>query len=253
MDPFRSPENPAVGSVTGITGVERFGVDTLVWEGNRLIVRTAREMPSWRVGRNRRTAVHFRGLRYVVVATHAELGKFEYTLELWPERAHDLPARDIHYDEAYVRDREDEARMRETMGRQAYGLIPAWPFLGFLPSGWKTALHRNYGVEALSATRRSVWLEGALALIALVFLTLYAWTGLDVVTGQFWRGPGVALVALLVFLPDFVLRSSILVDDDFPRFGFYEWIFHRELMRVLRKGWHVARARVRARRDRRSR
>src|SRR5580658_5811079 len=216
MDAFRAPDNPPVGSATGITGVERFGVDTLVWEGARLIVRSPREMPAWRVGKNRRTAVHFRGRRYAVVAVYQEIARFEYTLELWPERAHELPARDIHYDESYIREREDEARMRETTRRQSFGLIPLWPFLGFLPIRWKASLHLRFGVEIAGATRISLFLQ--LVIESVLFISLTTAT----VSLPF------QLPAFLVLLVDLIVRGSILVDDSFPAFGFYEWMIHPE-------------------------
>jgi hypothetical protein len=227
MDAFRAPDNPPVGSATGITGVERFGVDTLVWEGARLIVRSPREMPGWRVGKNRRTAVHFRGRRYAVVAVYQEIAKHEYTLELWPERAHELPARDIHYDESYIREREDEARMRETTRRQSFGLIPLWPFLGFLPIRWKAALHLRFGVEIAGATRISLLLQLVVVMLLIVFLTITP------------PAPYELPVFLVLFI-DLVIRGSIAFDESFPAFGFFEWMIHPELVRLLRKAWRAA-------------
>jgi hypothetical protein len=232
VDPFRGSERPAVGAVTGIAGVERLGVDTLVWETGRLIVRSPREMPTWRVGKNRKTAVHFRGQRYAVVATYAELAKYEYTLEPWPERAHELPARDIHYDEAYVRDREDEARMRETARRQSFGLAPLWPVLGFLPLRTKVRLHLRFGLEPIAATRRSVLLE----FVVLAVLFVFSITGMDVFTFKPTWGIRTTVTMGLTLL-DTLARVSILVDDDFPTFGLFEWVLHPDLVRLMKRGW----------------
>jgi hypothetical protein len=161
VSPPPEPQPPVVpGSFTGITSVERLAdTDTLVFEGTRLIVRCPREMPSWHVGKNRRTSVQFRGTRYVVVGAQIEQGQYEYRLEPWTVRANELPARDITYDEHYVLEREEDARASVARNRQLVALAPLWPVLGFLPSAWKRRLHERYGFMPVATTRFSVLLE----------------------------------------------------------------------------------------------
>ena len=239
MSPPREPQPPVVlGSFTGITSVERLAdTDTLVFEGKRLVVRCPREMPSWHVGKNRRTAVHFRGTRYVVVGAGTEQGQFEYRLEPWTPAANELPARDITYDERYVREREDDARAIVARSREALALAPLWPALGFLPSSWKRGLHERYGFNPVTTTRFSVWLE--VALVGVLFPS--------VILGM---AGAVQLCIFLVLLVDGVVRASILVEDEYPPFGLGEWALHKQLAAVLRTGWGAVRTRMRSKRPR---
>ena len=233
MSPPREPQATVVpGSFTGITSVERFGdTDTLVFEGARLIVRSPREMPSWHVGKNRRTAVHFRGTRYVVLSARIEHGQYEYRLEPWTPAANELPARDIIYDERYVQEREDDARAIVARNREALALAPLWLLFGFLPSPWKRRLHERYSFSPVSTTRFSVWLE--LVILGVIFPSVVLGTA-----------GAVQLFAFLALLIDGIVRASILVEDEYPPFGFAEWAVHKQLAGALRMGWRAVRARV---------
>jgi hypothetical protein len=235
VSPPEPPPPLIPGSFAGITSVERLAdTDTLVFEGERLIVRAPREMPSWHVGKNRRTAVHFRGTRYVVVGARIERGEHEYTLDPWTLRANELPARDIRYDEAYVQEREDDARAMRARNRELFALAPLWPVLGFLPSSWKRRLHERYAFMPVSTTRFSVVLEIVVAGLLLP----------SVVLGVAGAVPLCVFVALVV---DGFVRASILIEDEYPPFGFGEWVMHKELGPVLRTGWAAVRARMRGR------
>lgn len=232
MDPFRTPGAVGIGAATGITSVEKLGdIDTLVWEGPRLIVRAPRAMPSWRVGKNRKTAVHFRGVRYAIVGERTELGQYEYILDPWPSRPHDHPSQEIAYDEQYVHDREDYARALTVRRGERLALAPLWPIFGFLPSPLKLALHERYGFSPLTTTRFSVFVEMA-AILPFLFVTLIA------------ASPFVLFVDGML-LADVFFRISILFDDSYPPFGSGEWIVQRQLAAVVGKGWSAIRARVR--------
>lgn len=242
MVPPRDPEGPVrpvpLGSFTGITSVERLAdTDTLVFEGRRLIVRCPREMPSWHVGRNRRTAVFFRGTQYVVAGAGFEQGQYEYRLEPWMPVTHELPAREIVYDEGYVREREADARAVVARGWETLAVALLWPLLGFLPSSWKRRIHVRYGFMPVATTRFSVLLE----IIALGLLLPSVILGIA------------GTVQLFVFIAlsvDGFLRASILVEDEYPPLGFGEWVIHKDLVAALRMGWAAVRARVQRKRTR---
>jgi hypothetical protein len=238
VSPPREPPSPVIpGSFSGITSVERLAdTDTLVFEGERLIVRCPREMPSWHVGTNRRTAVHFRGTRYVVVGAGTAQGQFEYRLEPWTPAANELRARDITYDERYVREREEDARAVVAGGREALALAPLWPALGFLPSSWKKGLHARYGFNPVAMTRFSVWLE--LVVLGVLFPSV-----------ALGLAGALQLCVFVALLVDGVVRGSILVEDEYPPFGFAEWAVHKRLAAVLRMGWDAVRARIRSKRS----
>ncbi len=236
MDPFRTPENVELGAATGITSVETLAdVDTLVWEGARLIVRSPRAMPDWRVGKNRKTAVHFRGERYAVVEARVEPTGHEYLLEPWTPRAHELPAQDITYDERYVRERERNARALRARRGEALALAALWPVFGFLPSRVKSALHLRYGFMPLSSTRFSVLVE--LAMLPLLFLSIIV--GL---------GDPVVFLFFAALFADAFFRVSVLFDDSYPAFGLGEWMVRPKLATVVRDGWRAVRARLREKR-----
>ncbi len=235
VDPFRTPDEITIGSATGITSVEKLGdIDTLVWEGARLIVRSPRAMPSWRVGKNRKTAVHFRGVRYVIVAERMEQAQYEYVLDPWPPRAHELPSQEIAYDEQYVHDREDYARALTVRRGETLALAPLWPLFGVLPSPVKRVLHERYGFSPLTMTRFSVVIE--LAFLPFFFIAL-------IMPSAF------VLFTFIALFADAFFRVSILFDESYPAFGFFEWIVRPGLATTVSKGWSAIRARVRGRRD----
>ena len=234
MDPFRTPDRIEIGAATWITAVEKLAeIDILVWEGARLIVRSPREMPSWRVGKNRKTAVLFRGVRYAVVAVRRGEGErdAEYVLEPWSPRAHELPSQEITYDESYVREREGHARALKARRGEALALALLWPLFGLLPSRVKIALHARYGFMPLTSTRFSVVVE--LALLSLSFI--------GVIVGQ---GDPVVVLFFVGIFADTFFRISILFDDSYPAFGFGEWIARPGLVEIVQKGWRAVRSRV---------
>jgi hypothetical protein len=235
MEPSRTSRPPGIG--TGITSVERLAeIDTLVWEGARLIVRAPREMPAWRVGRNRKIAIHFRGVRYTVVAARTGGGGYEYVLDPWPVRAHELPSQDVIYDETYVRDRESDARAHARARREAWAILPLWPLLGFLPSPWKRALHRRYGFEPTAVTRFSVWAE--LSLVGILFAF--------VITGI---ASGFQLCVFAACLVDGFFRGSLTFDDEAPPVGFFEWLVRPSVISHIRTAWAAIITRMRGRDD----
>ena len=198
------------------------GSDRLRREGERLVVDTAAEMDGWEVRHYRKTRVHFDGVAYQILRQEAmQHGGVRYHLEPWPQDLADAPAHEIHYDLAYVQARDAARRVlvRRSVGGEF--LLPLYPLLGLLPSRWKAALQRRYGLHPRSMTAWSLRLEYVGILLDGAFLAIHAITG---------RFDAFYLIAVMVILvPDAWMRyDSLLAEDAYPP-GFYEWLLRFRL------------------------
>jgi hypothetical protein len=225
---YREP-GPESQALLGVAG------DSVRLDDNRIVIVSPEPMPDWKVGRYRRTAIHFRGTRYAVVGTRPVLGGHEYVLEPWPARPNELASQEIVYDDAYVRERQDQAEAVREQKRQFWMILPAWPFFGFLPRSVKVKLRSRFGFELVGGTLLSVLVE----LVALVFLTVFTVvrgaTGLDWLTMKIGGGGEVRdLVLFVALVVDTAIRSGVFFDDEYPPYGFWEWIVHPEAKEIIR-------------------
>ena len=207
-------------------------------------------MPEWRVGRYRRLAIRFRDQRYMLVEAEPAHGGHRYALAPWPLVVNELASQEIVYDEAYVREREADVVLFRKRQRQAWALMPALPFLGFLPQSTKGALREHFGLEPIASTRRSVIME----LIALVFLFIFTVvrgvSGLDWLTMTIGGGGELRdILVILFFTVDLGMRCGIFFDDEYEPYGFFEWIAHPD----SKEHFHRVREALKARRERRAR
>lgn len=196
------------------------GSDRVLPKGDAIVVEAACEMPEWKVTRYRKAAVVFEERVYFVAArTALRRGAWRYVLEPWPEDLHDRPGATIYYDEAYVRAR-DEARSEQArVGRKAIGLLfVAW-LLGFLFSGVKLRLNERYGIDPITATEQSVFIQRPL------FLGLSALLMFSAIAGILPVLP--LLATVVVVLVDLVVRSDRLLRGGLRQYGFCEWMFRR--------------------------
>ena len=212
------------------------GTDSIRRDGDRLVVYSPEPMPEWRVGRYRRTAIRVQGQRYAVIAARPAVAGHEYVLELWPPVPNELASQEIVYDDAYVRARQEDVRELRWRRRQAWAIAPAWPVLGFLPRSIKTTLQLRVGFEPVAGTRRSVILELVLFVLLCVFTWFRAMNGVDWLTMKVGGGGELrdALVGIAI-LADLGFRASILFDDDYVPYGFWEWVAHPELKERFRR------------------
>lgn len=84
-----------------------------------------------------------------------------------------------------------------------------------------------FGVHPAGATRVSLLLQLVVVMLLILFLTITPPAPYQ-------------LPVFLVLFADLLMRGSIAFDDSFPAFGFYEWVLHPELVRLLRKAWRAA-------------
>jgi hypothetical protein len=257
VDPSSPRSGPDVASAPGAARsapVERVGdTDTLRWEGESLVVLSPTPMPEWRVGKYRKLAIRFRDRRYALTVAEPAHGGYRYVLDPWPLIVNEHESQEIVYDDAYVQEREANVVLFRKRQRQWWALRPVLPFLGFLPRRTKELLHERFGVEIITSTQRSVIIELVALGILSTLMFVGAATGLDWMTMTVGGGGGasgvrdVLLVAALSL--DTVLRASILFDERYEPFGFFEWIVHPELKEHAR----TIRAALKARRERRAR
>src|SRR5262249_38763211 len=139
---------------------EAVGSDSLMFKDDRLLVHASCEMPDWKATRYRKTAVVFREQTYFV-ASRMSLpgGGWRYVLEPWPEDHHDVPGNTVHYDEAYVLERDALHREQRHVEAKAMGLVLLTWLLGFLPSETKLRLNERYAIHPLTVTEKSLFLE----------------------------------------------------------------------------------------------
>jgi len=204
----------------------------LVKDDGSVVIHASCEMPDWKATRYRKTAVVFEERTYFVASrTPLAAGVWRYVLSPWPEDLNEEPGNVVHYDEAYVVEREARRQAQQRHERRASGLFFVNALLGFLYSGVKLRLNERYAIDPIAATRRSVFFEflvlinlGALLVIgsfATVLSGAYAGRLVEVFPLR-----DLALAALLVAI-DAVIRKDRLERGGMRQYGFCEWIFRR--------------------------
>jgi hypothetical protein len=224
--------------------------DTVDIEGERLLILSPNPMPDWRVGGPyTKLAVHFRDRRYALVKIDSAADGYRYTLEPWPLVPNDFASREVVYDEAYVREREASVALHRKRRRQRWFLLPALPFVGFLPQRTKDTLQEAFGIDPVMSTQRSIVIEIAALGILFVFIVVRGATGLDWLTMQTGGGGEARDIYLFVALVlDLVFRGSIMVEDSYEPYGFLEWLAHPDLKEYARRirlayaGWRKRRS-----------
>ena len=214
-------EGPAVE--TQIPRRQRVGPDFVERrDHDGLVVRTAREMPEWRVSKYRPTVVHFMGSCYAVTQYLADPnGQHVYLLAPWSKDSGSLPGHEVEYDDAYVEARDRLRRAKAQSGVLAVLAVPLTPLIGFLPSGVKAKLHGRIGVHPTTATSASIMLECLIGAASLPLVLIHLTTGgtglTTFVEDLFW------LPALVLL--DAVMRRNSVTSESTRPYGFYEWMF----------------------------
>src|SRR5262245_24569434 len=117
------------------------GSDTIEFDGDVLIVRSAHDMPLWKPTKHRKVVIVFEGNRYTIRARDFVLGNvWEYELEPYPDVLHELPSATIEYDLHYVAERDELAALGAKREAAAGRILFVSPLMGFLPSGLKGSL-----------------------------------------------------------------------------------------------------------------
>jgi hypothetical protein len=206
------------------------GPDRLYKTRDRLVVTSRDDMPDWSVRAYRRTQIVFDEQPYFVARRDGPAdGRFTYVLEPWTEELRDLPGKVIHYDGAYVAERDSVAERQSKLEMGRLLLLPFTPLVGLLFSRTKLRVEQVFGISARRATFLSIWFE--LAVFFMLGLAAWAQTygGLyATATGGTLEVPlGAASALDIVVLIDVVMRYSSMLRDDPAPIGFLEWVFRR--------------------------
>lgn len=218
------------------------GSDFVSRDGDRIVVDAARDMPDWEVRKARRAQIRFRDRAYFVTERRpVAKGRVRYLLEPWPERSVDVPGIRLVYDREYVAERDSAAGLAVAGASLVPLLVVLSPWIGFLPSRTKRRIHAQLGVHPITATRRSVILEGVVGLLAGTYLCI---DGFAAIAGSLYGGgglgagplqlPAASLLVVPVLSADIVARLSGLLRGDLDQDGAYEWLY-RPLLRLIRR------------------
>ncbi|MDX1384183.1 MAG: hypothetical protein R3190_11100, partial [Thermoanaerobaculia bacterium] len=110
-------------------------------------------------------------------------------------------------------------------------LLVLYPLIGLLPGTWKRRLADRYGVSDEAASVQSLYLELALVLMAMAFLSIRAFTGAygvgfgvdPAAVGSV--GFGANGVVLLLVAPDLLMRYTRILGESTYPWGFWEWLW----------------------------
>lgn len=200
----------------------KIGSDQVVHRGEQLVVYSRAEMPDWSTRKYRRVGIVFEGRRFYVSRRMPQHdGWIRYLLDPWPGDSPEDPVFEITYDEEYVRvrDRNSEAAR---MARRAEPLVLIlFPLIGLLPSKIKARLHDRHGIDARAATEWSLWAEYLAIFAAICLLTIHIFTGI-------FHG-ALLIGAIVVLIPDTVIRYNDCLGESMAPYGFYEWLFRLRL------------------------
>jgi hypothetical protein len=215
------------------TGPEEFriGPDRVVCLEDAVLVYTPREMTDWQLREFCRIPIYFRSAKYYLLRKARGEPPFAFCYELapWPANLFDESKQAIQYDEAYVARREggEKAEEIDELGRCV--LLPLYPFLGFLWSGFKDRKLERFGFNPVSLTGASLYLALVVFLGETIFFPFLGRGFLEVTFGS--PTPLIDYFLFVVLPLDTVARySQVLRGVEAPD-GFLEWLI-RWLRRV---------------------
>ncbi len=205
------------------SATRRIGPDRVIVRDGRVSVITSVEMPDWEVRRHRVTLIRFDGGTFRVSGKTHAAGKVRYELTPWVPADEYVVGLEIEYSPAYVAARDRVARDDRRGSYVTFALRVVSPLIGFLSGRTKERLEAAYGVDPVSTTFQSVFLE--------FLITIGAWTLAaigQVVRGLAGTNAGLGLPSLgilgLVFAIDASMRYSRILREERPPPGFYEWV-----------------------------
>ncbi len=232
-------------SPTKRSGRHTVGCDLVIRRGDRLEVHARREMSEWEVRKYGRNGIVFDGTVWVTVAMEpAGADGVVYRLEPWDRAKHDSTPHKLIYDDDYV-----EARERSDQGVRIgrWLAIPvglAAPLLGLLPARPKRWLEEALGIDAVTVTRASVYLQGAVGAILFVLFSVLGFASMMMALRYgpmalfsfvevLWR----LMLVIAVIGIDFLVRGKALRGERVT-LGFYEWavVWALRLLRRVRRG-----------------
>ncbi len=201
--------------------------DEVEFQGERVIVYAARPM-DWPVREFAKVPIWFQGRKYFL-RTKREGSKPPATIyELcpWPADLHEASVREIVYDEAYVRTRDEAATETSTNIVVHFILLPFYPFLGLFWSGFKQRVLSPIGFEERSITNASLVLTANLCIVQAIFTGWLLGGTFTYLLNRPLRALDWSI--LLLLMVDSVARGGQALQSDVERrWGFCEWLWPR--------------------------
>ena len=203
----------------------KIGPDEVAFEGERLLIRAAEPM-DWPVREFCKVPIFFQGQKYYLRAKHKTEQLRPVVYELWPWSADMREASPctVVYDAAYVIERDKAAAKGRRHQRHYLILVPLYPLLGLLWSGFKNRVLGPLGFEPGSITKISILLTFNLFIAEGIFVGWLAGGILTYCLG--WSTMRLVDCALtLVLGVDSAMRfgQSLKFDVD-EHWGFCEWL-----------------------------
>jgi hypothetical protein len=197
-----------------------------------VVVITAVEMPDWEIRAHRVPLIRFDGNTWRVAGKTTADGKVRYELAPWTPADEYVIGREVEYGPEYVAARDQHTRSSRRSSHVTFWLRVISPFIGFLSARTKGRLEARYGVDPVSTTFQSVFLEFLISLGAFALLSIGQMsTALAKAMKTAGIGAEVWLVILLIaglaIAIDGSVRYGRILKEERPPPGFFEWLVRR--------------------------
>jgi uncharacterized RDD family membrane protein YckC len=161
---FSGPE--PVGQV-----IMNIGSDEVFFEGECVVIHAAEPM-DWPIREFCKVPIWFQGRKYYLRSKRnaEQPGPIVYELWPWPADLHDASPHAVVYDEAYAIERDKAAAKGRRHEWLYLALLPLYPFLGLLWSGFKSRALGPLGFEPTSITKASIVLTFNLFIVEGIFV-----------------------------------------------------------------------------------
>lgn len=191
-----------------------------------MIVITAVEMPDWEMRAHRVPLIRFDGATWRVAGKTTADGKVRYELAPWTPADEYVIGREIEYGPAYVAARDQHRVTSRRTSHVTFALRVVSPFIGFLSARSKARLEARYGVDPVSTTFQSVFLEFLITICSFTMATIGVFVLAFSGTTAHISVVGFVVLGLASAI-DGSMRYSRILREERPPPGFYEWLVRR--------------------------
>lgn len=204
----------------------RIGSDVVQRSGDRMTIIASAPMDGWEVRKYRAPVIRYQRRTWRITARTIDPDKrIRYELEAWAPVAGDVTGPEIEYSEDYVALRDQALTMGHRRSRGTMWLNYIGPLTGFLPARVKGRLEAQYGIDPVTSTQWSVFIQFLVTLAGFVLASIGQMVkihGVDSgISGRLMVG-----IAVMVGV-DAGVRLGRVLSEERPPPGFYEWLFKR--------------------------
>ncbi len=196
------------------------GSDSVFFKEGEVVIYSSYDMEDWNVTKYRKAAIFFKDKAYFLTRkSKLQDGIFRYKLKEWPEDHVDLPSKSIIYDDEYVAERDTIQIKVEKIKRISLIMRMVQPLVGFLPSRMKESLQDRYGIDPVTTTGYSLFIEYLFVTLIVCLYVIQIFTRIF----PFWFDYSPVVVILVIL--DAIIRYHDVLGEAVSPYGFYEWIF----------------------------